>query len=63
MAFVSENVPDVCADRRSVAPVAPLAAHPFTSPGGFERFEGFATDKGAAPNGGEQQQDISSQMR
>jgi len=63
MAFVAQNVPDVCTDRRVVAPVAPLAAHALASSGGFKRLEGFATDEGTAPDGGEQQQDIRGQVR
>src|SRR6266849_11044461 len=63
MAFVSQNVPDVCSDRRVVAPVAPLAANAFAPPGGFERVERFATDEGTAPDRGKQQQDIGGQMR
>jgi len=36
VAFVPQDVPDLCADGRVVAPVAPLAAHAFAPPGGFE---------------------------
>src|SRR6266567_2495202 len=62
MAFVSQDVPDLCTDRRVVAPIAPLAARAFASSGGFERFEGFAADEGTSPDGGEEQQHIRRQV-
>src|SRR6266516_2227215 len=61
MAFVSQDVPDLCTDRRVVAPIAPLAARAFASSGGFEGFEGFAADEGTSPDGSEEQQHIRSQ--
>src|SRR5690349_3993932 len=62
MAFVSQDVPDICADCGGVAPVAPLAARTFASSRGFEGFEGFATDEGASPDSGKEQQHIGRQM-
>src|SRR5260370_18621907 len=63
MAFVSQNVQDVSTYSCVVAPVAPLAAHPFAPPGGFERLKRFATDERALPDGSEEQEQVGGQVR
>ncbi len=42
VALVAQNAPNVAANRRVVAPVAPLAAFPFSSSRRFERTQRFS---------------------
>ena len=62
MAFVPKNAPDLTSNRGVIPPVAPLAPHSSTSPGGFERFQRFSTDQAAPEDSSKQQQNIGGQV-
>src|SRR5258708_5055768 len=63
VAFVSQNVPDVRANRGVVAPVAPSAAHALASPGRFERVQRLSTHECTPPDGSEEQEQVGGQVR
>src|ERR1700686_1680469 len=63
MAFVSQNVPDLRPNGSVVSPIPPLSTDAATPPGGFERFQGLATDQVAPKGGCQQQQHIRRQVR
>src|SRR5919108_3771918 len=62
MAFVAQNTPNLATNGGVIPPIAPLAPDALASPGGFQRFEGFATDEGTAPDSSKKQKQISRQV-
>src|SRR5260221_1191624 len=62
MAFVAQYMPNLGTNGGVIPPLAPLAPDALASPGGFQRFEGFTTDEGTAPDSCKEQKQISCQV-